>query len=50
MLYLAERLNYFTPEKRDSLINGTNEISKIITGLIKSLSRKPNAQSLTPNA
>ena len=51
MLYLAERLNYLKTEQRESLVNQTNEISKIITGLIKSLIRKqPNAQPLTPSA
>src|ERR1022692_4526980 len=43
MLYLAERLNYLKLEKRVQLIDNANEISKIITGLIKSLTNKPNA-------
>jgi len=41
MLYLAERLKYITIERRDSLQERSIEISKIIYGLIKSLSNKP---------
>ncbi len=37
MLYLAERLNYLQKEKSIELINAVTEISKIITGLIKSI-------------
>ena len=40
MLYLSERLNYLTSEKRNEIIEHTNEVSKIIAGLTKSLSRK----------
>ena len=37
MLYLAERLKYLNLEKRNQLIKSATEVSKIITGLIKSL-------------
>ncbi|MGP8216258.1 MAG: four helix bundle protein [Bacteroidia bacterium] len=37
MFYLAERLKYIDIKNRDILINKTIEVSKIITGLIKSL-------------
>lgn len=37
MLYLAYRLNFLNVEAKNALIDKTNEISKIITGLIKSL-------------
>jgi four helix bundle protein len=39
MLYLAERLNYITTEKREELIDKSLEISKIIRGLIKSIAK-----------
>lgn len=38
MLYLAERLNYLPKEVAIELRNNSSEISKIIAGLIKSLS------------
>lgn len=41
MLYLAEKIKYITSAKRDDLIDQTVEISKIITGLIKSIKPKP---------
>lgn len=37
MLYLAERLKYIDMNAKTSLINQTEEISKIIRGLIKSM-------------
>jgi four helix bundle protein len=37
MLYLAERLKYLDLEKRTQLIKNSTEVSRIITGLIKSL-------------
>ena len=37
MLYLAERLNYISEKKRIDLMKQATEISKILTGLIKSL-------------
>jgi four helix bundle protein len=40
MLYLGLRLNYISTDKKEKLIADTNEISKIIRGLIKSLSTK----------
>ena len=41
MLYLAERLKYIESEKREDFVAKTLEISKIIRGLIKSLTPKP---------
>ncbi len=38
MLYLAARLNYITPDNKNKMLKQSNEISKIIRGLIKSLS------------
>lgn len=40
MLYLAGRLNFIETKLKTELINNTQEISKIITGLIKSLNIK----------
>ena len=40
MLYLAGRLNYLNSEKKVYLIEQTNEVSKIIRGLIKSITSK----------
>jgi len=40
MLYLAERLNYIDTNTKNKLIEQGNEISKIIRGLIKSLTTK----------
>jgi len=37
MLYLAIRLNYMEKDKASKLIEQANEISKILSGLIKSL-------------
>ncbi|MDB5258770.1 MAG: hypothetical protein JWM14_3465 [Chitinophagaceae bacterium] len=37
MLYLSERLNYLSNEKRQGLAEETNEIARMITGLIKYL-------------
>ncbi len=37
MLYLAERLNYIKTEDRNILIDQGNEVSRIIRGLIKSI-------------
>lgn len=38
MLYLAEKLNYIDVKRRDLLIEQASEISKILWGLIKSVS------------
>lgn len=40
MLYLANRLSYLNGSEFDLLIEKTNEVSKIIRGLIKSLNPK----------
>lgn len=40
MLYLAGRLNFIEIKTQEKLIIKTNEVSKIITGLIKSLNTK----------
>ncbi len=40
MLYLAEKLKYINEEQKIRLLDNSNEISKIIRGLIKSVSRK----------
>ncbi len=40
MLYLAKRLNYLKEEPTQMLLQKSTEISKIITGLIKSLDNK----------
>lgn len=40
MLYLGNRLDYISIEAKDKLINDSNEVSKIIRGLIKSLYNK----------
>ncbi len=37
MLYLSNRLNYSNDNETEQLINQTNEIGRIIRGLIKSL-------------
>jgi len=37
MLYLAEKLNYIDLKRKNELLSSSNEISKIIRGLIKSL-------------
>ena len=39
MFYLAERLNYLSKEKSIEFIYASKEISKIITGLIKSVTK-----------
>ena len=41
MIYLAEQLKYLQSEKKLELIETSNEISKIIRGFIKSLTKKP---------
>lgn len=38
MLYLSEKLGFTTQEQTENLINKSNEISKIIRGLIKAIS------------
>ena len=38
MLYLAARLNYIALDNKNKMLKQSNEISKIIRGLIKSLS------------
>jgi len=40
MLYLAERVNFINNEKRMKLIGMSDEVSKIIRGLIKSIAKK----------
>lgn len=40
MLYLSERLDFISSEKAEDLIVKTQEISKIITGLIKALEER----------
>ena len=40
MLHLAQRLKYIDKDKKDSLVNKSLEVSKIIKGFIKSLKRK----------
>ena len=47
MIYLAERLNYITIEKRDELLSKSHEISKIIRGLIKSINKNAWKWKLT---
>lgn len=42
MIYLAKRLGYLNQSNTDSLILQNVEVSKIITGLIKSLQRTDN--------
>ena len=37
MLYLSERLQYLTFEKKEQLLMQANDISKIIRGFIKSI-------------
>ncbi|CAM3084037.1 hypothetical protein KADA111694_01750 [Kaistella daneshvariae] len=39
MLYLSVLLKYLSVEKQKILLNDVTEISKIITGLIKSLKK-----------
>ena len=43
MCYLAERLNYIAESKKEDLILTCSEVSKIITGLIRSIEKKLNA-------
>jgi four helix bundle protein len=45
MSFLANRLSYIFDEKKESLVNRSEEIAKIIKGLKKSLKK-----SLSPNA
>ena len=40
MLYSAEKLNYLEKNKRELLMEQVTEVSKIITGLIKSITPK----------
>lgn len=40
MIYLAEKLKYLSTDQKIDFIESSNEISKIIRGLIKSLSKK----------
>jgi four helix bundle protein len=42
MLYLSNKLNYLTQEQSEKLINKSNEVGKIIRGLIKSISLTAN--------
>ena len=42
MLYLSERLKYLTKVQSEELINKSNEVGKIIRGLIKSISPTTN--------
>ncbi|MDB5258767.1 MAG: four helix bundle protein [Chitinophagaceae bacterium] len=37
MLYLAKKLNYISSESRVNIMNKANEVSKILTGLIKAV-------------
>jgi four helix bundle protein len=41
MLYLAEKLNYINKESADDLVVQATEISKILSGLIRSIKPKP---------
>jgi four helix bundle protein len=40
MIYLAERLGYLSKERQTPLLEQSEEISKIVRGLIKSINRK----------
>ncbi len=40
MIYLAERLGYLSKEKQELLLERSEEISKIVRGLIKSIDSK----------
>ncbi|WP_047416800.1 four helix bundle protein [Cellulophaga sp. Hel_I_12] len=40
MLYLSVKLNFISKEKASDLIDKTNEISKVLFGFIKSISKK----------
>ncbi len=40
MVYLGQRLNYLTQEQKDTFVASTQEISRLINGLIKSLQEK----------
>jgi len=40
MIYLAKSFNYISDEQKEELLNKGNEISKILRGLIKSISSK----------
>lgn len=42
MLYLSNKLNYLSEEQTEKLINNSNEVGKIIRGLIKSISPTTN--------
>lgn len=45
MLFLAQRLKYINEEIKIKLIESTNEISRIIYGLIKTLKSKSSSNS-----
>lgn len=40
LIYLAEKLKYLTPKQTEELLKNNNEISRILHGLIKSMSPK----------
>ncbi|MES2961496.1 MAG: four helix bundle protein [Pseudomonadota bacterium] len=40
LLYLAQRLDYLPPERKDYLTKNADEVAKIIKGLIKSMTKK----------
>ena len=40
MLYLAERLNFINQDKKMQLLEQSDEVSRIIRGLIKSIAKK----------
>lgn len=42
MLYLSNKLNYLSKDQSEELINKSNEVGKIIRGLIKSISPTTN--------
>ena len=42
MLYLSQRLKFLDDSSTEELINNTNEISKMLYGLIKSMSKITN--------
>jgi four helix bundle protein len=49
MLYLAEKLGYIDVKRRDALIEQASEVSKIIWGLVKSLSQANDQPLMTNN-
>jgi four helix bundle protein len=50
MLYLAERLNFIDIQTKNNLLDKSNEISKIIRGLINSMKNTPPSSPLTSNS